>query len=128
MDAALEFPSINPGDACHKHRTIFTSFGPHNKIFHSGLSSINAETGATETYDFGPQTWVGEPVFAPAPGNLGGARTVENGWLIAQGLDGKTGNSFFAILNADRIADGPVAIARLESHLPYSFHGHWAAT
>ncbi|HBM89184.1 MAG TPA: hypothetical protein DD437_11605 [Rhodobiaceae bacterium] len=125
VDTALEFPGIHPKDACHTHRRVYTSYGPHNKIFHSGIAATDTETGNIQTYDFGENVWVGEPIFVPASGNHGGGAASDDGWLIAQGLDGITRNSFYAILSTTNLADGPVAITHLEGHLPYSFHGHW---
>ncbi|MBX3505642.1 MAG: carotenoid oxygenase family protein [Parvibaculum sp.] len=124
-DAAFEFPVINPADALRQHRTVFTSRGSGNRIFHSGVAAIDTATGQTRSYEFGDMNWISEPIFAPAPGNSGGARSEEQGWLVVQGLNGETGTSFFAVLNAAHIEDGPIAIAHLEGPLPFSFHGFW---
>lgn len=126
-DAPFEFPVINPADGTRAHRTVFCSQGRSDRIFHSALAAIDTTTGKTRAFDFGKTKWISEPIFAPAPGNSGGARAEEQGWLIAQGLDGETGQSFFAVLDAAHIEDGPVATAHLEGPLPFSFHGFWQA-
>lgn len=117
---AFEFPAIDPRTACQAHETVYTTHGPRNNFLHTGLAAINMETGLVASYDFGPQAYVGEPVFAPNPSNA------RDGWLLTQVLDGEAGTTFFAIFDAERIPEGPVALAHLTHHQPISFHGHWA--
>jgi all-trans-8'-apo-beta-carotenal 15,15'-oxygenase len=117
---AFEFPSIDPRTACHTHQTVFATHGRDNNFFHTGLAAINMENGAVASYDFGPKAYVGEPVFAPSPTNA------RDGWVLTQVLDGDAGTTFFAIFDAERIPDGPIAVAHLTHHQPISFHGHWA--
>lgn len=113
----FEFPSIDPRQVCYAHDRTFATMTTDGSIFHTALAAIDLTSGEVESFDFGPTAYVGEPVFAPGRGT--------NGWLITQVLDGKTGTSFFAILDADHVADGPVAAAHLTHHLPISFHGAW---
>ena len=122
-DGPFEFPMGNAATALHKHRYAFMSYGAHNSIFHSGLATVDTQTGKTERVDLGEKIWVGEPIHAPDP-----ARPLQEnaGWLIAQALDGTTGKSFYAIFNAENIATGPIAKLHLEYHMPISFHGHWS--
>lgn len=87
------------------------------------ISAFDYETGKISQFDFGAKIQVGEPVFAAKPGGA-----IDEGWLLAQCLDGTSGTSFFAILDAQRLQDGPVAKVWLDHHLPISFHGAWKAT
>lgn len=115
----FEFPAINPAEACHHHRMVYTSMGNGESIFHSGLAAIDMENGTVTHFDFGDTHYVGEPVFAPDP------TQPSEGWLITQVLEGQSGTSFFAIFNASAVEAGPIAKARLTHHLPISFHGAW---
>jgi len=86
------------------------------------VKRVDFDTGRSERFDFGPRAAVGEPVFAPRPGGA-----TDEGWLIAQVLDGASETSFFALFDAAHVADGPLAKLWLPHHLPISFHGAWAA-
>ena len=64
---------------------------------------------------------------SPANRSLQPAGGENEGWLISQVLDGESGKTFFAVLDAQRVEDGPVAKIWLDHHLPISFHGAWKA-
>ena len=116
-----EFPMIDPRRLAAPYRRAWFGWALPGRVHH-GIKCVDMSGGASELYDFGTDTQVGEPVFAPRPG---GAH--EEGWLIVQGLDGRDGNAFFAVLDAGRVASGPLATIRLEHPLPVSFHGAWVA-
>jgi all-trans-8'-apo-beta-carotenal 15,15'-oxygenase len=116
-----EFPMVDPRVALHPHKIGFMTFGANN-AFNSGVKRFDYESGRATHFDFGPKAVAGEPVFAAAPGGA------ENeGWLISQVLDGTSGKSYFAILDASHVEAGPVAKIWLDHHLPISFHGAWKA-
>ncbi len=115
----FEFPVINPHEACYRHEIVYVTMGDGVNVFHTGLASINMESGVISRFDFGEKHFVGEPVFAPDPDHP------TQGWIIVQVLDGITGTSFFAVFDADNVSAGPRAKARLMHHLPVSFHGSW---
>jgi all-trans-8'-apo-beta-carotenal 15,15'-oxygenase len=124
LDAGpLEFPFVDPRVATRAHRVGYFAAGP-TIAFQSAVRRIDLQTGATQSFDFGPTTAVGEPVLAA---RTGGA-VPDEGWLIAQCLDGATGRTYFAVFDAQRVADGPTARIWLSHHVPISFHGAWLAT
>ena len=86
----------------------------------SGLKRLDYETGKAEVYDFGARTVVGEPVFAPKPNGK-----LDEGWLIAECLDGASRTTFFALFDAASVGPGPIAKIWLEHHVPINFHGAW---
>ena len=53
---------------------------------------------------------------------------INRGYLLSMALDGKTGRSFIPIMDAARLADGPIARIMLTHHTPLSFHGFWQAS
>ena len=65
---------------------------------------------------------VGEPIFIPES-----TGREEDGWLISECLDGDTAKTFFALIAAGRLGDGPRALLHLSHHVPLSFHGCWVS-
>lgn len=122
LDAGpLEFPFVDQRVATRPHRIGYFAAGP-TIAFQSAVKRIDLQTGATQSFEFGPATAVGEPVLAPRPG-----AALDEGWLIAQCLDGATGRTYFAVFDAQHVGDGPAAKIWLSHHVPISFHGAWLA-
>ena len=40
-------------------------------------------------------------------------------------FDGATKTSALYVLNAARVGDGPIAVVRLDHHIPHGLHGDW---
>jgi carotenoid cleavage dioxygenase-like enzyme len=59
----------------------------------------------------------------------GGAssQSEDDGVLLTMVYDAKVDRSHVAILDAERLADGPVARAWFDHAIPYGFHGVWHA-
>ncbi|MBL4667597.1 MAG: carotenoid oxygenase family protein [Sneathiella sp.] len=121
---AVEFPAINLSKSGQNHRYGYTSMGIENNIFHSALARIDFNSGQVSQYDFGDMCHIGEPIFAPDPTQR---EDESKGWLLALGLDARTGRSFLSILDACSLESGPVATLHLNHHTPLSFHGFWRA-
>ena len=51
----------------------------------------------------------------------------DDGWLVGTLLDAANQRSGIAVLDAQRIDEGPVAQAWLPYTVPLGFHGHFAA-
>ena len=115
-----EFPMIDPRTALAKHRIGYFAVGGIGAL-QSGVKRLDYDTGAVQVHDFGPLTHVGEPVFAARPGG-----DLDEGWVIAQCLDGAAGVTFFAVFGADNIEAGPRAKVWLDHPMPIGFHGSWA--
>jgi all-trans-8'-apo-beta-carotenal 15,15'-oxygenase len=121
-----EFPIVNPHHACHAHRYGYLARGNAQSPFWSQVVRLDTETGKTDSYDFGDGVYCAEPIFAPEPGyDYRPNGDEEPGWVLTEAYDGRTRRSFLAILRADRLAEGPVAVAHLRHHVPLSFHGYW---
>lgn len=116
-----EFPIVDPRLATQLHRIGYmTANGLH--AINTGVKRFDFETGATQSFDFGSASAVGEPVFAAKPGGK-----EDHGWLITQVLDGETKKTIFAIFDEQTVGAGPIAKVRLTHPLPISFHGWWSA-
>jgi len=91
-------------------------------FFWNGLARFDTLGGSFNRYDFGNQVFCSEPVFVPDPhGNS------DEGWLLSECLDSRTGTSFLAVLDAQRLEEGPLARMHLRHHCPFSYHGFWQA-
>jgi carotenoid cleavage dioxygenase-like enzyme len=62
----------------------------------------------------------GEPVFVAAPG----ASAEDEGVLLSVVLDGRRGNSFLLVLDAQTLVE--LARAEAPNHVPFGFHGQFA--
>jgi carotenoid cleavage dioxygenase-like enzyme len=86
-----------------------------------GVTHFDTTTGRFEVWDPGPTESCAETLFVPA-----GARAAEGeGWLLTFGYDAARDGSDLLVLDATRVADGPVARVRLPRRVPYGFHGCW---
>jgi all-trans-8'-apo-beta-carotenal 15,15'-oxygenase len=123
-DAYYEFPIVPPQQAGYAHRYGYFSFGPKDEALWTGVARMDMESGQRDAYDFGPRQYALEPVFVPHPSRSASAER-EPGWLLTLVYDGDAGRSHLAVLNAERVADGPVARVLLEHAVPIRFHGQW---
>ena len=122
-----EFPILNPQHLCHRHQVGYFARSTNKEdVFHHSIVRIDLDSGQTESYDFGKGIYCGEPIFAPKENHRYEANAkTEPGWLLTECYNAHTQKSFLAILDAQHLADGPVAISHLKHHVPLSFHGHW---
>jgi all-trans-8'-apo-beta-carotenal 15,15'-oxygenase len=118
---SFEMPTINAGHACHAYRYGYVAGARPGQLFWSAVARVDAETGRTESFDFGDGLYASEPIFAPHPD----AASEAKGWCLSQVYDGKSKKSFVAVLDGERLADGPLAKIWLNHHVPMSFHGAW---
>jgi carotenoid cleavage dioxygenase-like enzyme len=78
------------------------------------------ERTSTEWHE--PDCWPGEPVFVCRPDG----RDEDDGLLLSVVLDGRRNTSFLLVLDAADLAE--VARAEVPHHIPFSFHGRFAAS
>lgn len=118
---ANEFPRINPAHVGQKHRYAYIACNPDDR--QSGLQSqiakVDLESGNVDRHDFGSTTYVGEPVFIATPPY----RAEDDGVLVTLAFDATTQRTDIVGLDARAVAAGPLFVARLRHHVPYSLHG-----
>jgi all-trans-8'-apo-beta-carotenal 15,15'-oxygenase len=116
MDQPCEFPTVAPGsegvDA--KNYAVLGSL--------RGVGRFDPRTGGLVAHMLPATQRVTEPLFVPRPG----ATRDDDGHVLALCHDGPTERAFLAIYDAARLADGPVARAWFDHHVPITFHGTWA--
>lgn len=120
----IEFPRVDPRVIGGRHRTVYAASGAlgEERAEHPLLSAVvrcDIDTGATARFAFEPTQMVEEHVFVPRPG--GSAE--DDGWLIGTALDIAERRTRLQVFDAARIADGPLAVARLPYALPLGLHG-----
>ena len=123
--AGIEFPLFDPrtrGDRAARLYAL-TNQGNHTAPYFNAIASHDVERGRRQAHDYGESVLVEEHVFVPRPGST----RADDGWLVGTLLDSARGRSGIAVLDAQRIEEGPLAQAWLPHTVPLGFHGHFAA-
>ncbi|MEO0424778.1 MAG: carotenoid oxygenase family protein [Pseudomonadota bacterium] len=102
-DGASPVFGVGHGDASHP-------------TFSNAVIRVMPRTGEVERFVFGERRIVEEPLFVPQGG-------IGEGWLIGTFLDLDKRRSGVYVLDAARLAEGPVALASMDRILPLGFHG-----
>jgi all-trans-8'-apo-beta-carotenal 15,15'-oxygenase len=76
----------------------------------------------TQIWDAGPRRYVCEPLFVPKPNSS----AEDEGWILAILHNAETNKGELVILDAQAIADGPLATIRLPHHLAAGLHGSFS--
>jgi carotenoid cleavage dioxygenase-like enzyme len=117
---AVELPRVSPRVECRRHRHAYMggfrspAEGPFGVLIKHDL-----ETGRVDTYDPGSRAYLGEGVFVPRHG----ATAEDDGWVLTMVYDANADASRLEVLDARRIADGPLASCAFEQAIPFGFHG-----
>ncbi len=119
----FEWPRIDERQRCQPHRFVHLCAANPGEFFWSAVERHDLRTGSSSRHDFGAGRYCSEPVFAPRPDQAGEG----NGLVLTEVYDSRTRKSFLAVLDAERLADGPVARVMLRHHVPFSYHGWWVA-
>ena len=90
---------------------------------------------ASVHHHFGPQRYVGEPIFVPcqydaATDTADDAATAatgeeDDGYVLTMVYNKEDKTSALVILSASNIAEDPLATIHLPQRVPYGFHGTW---
>ncbi|HJL16723.1 MAG TPA: carotenoid oxygenase family protein [Sandaracinaceae bacterium LLY-WYZ-13_1] len=124
-DRVGEFPRVAPAVDGRAHRTLYwTEYARPERArdaMPDTLVRVDTEGGGTDAFTFDEGHVPSEAVFAPRPG----ATDERDGWLLTQVYDATSHTTYYAVLDAAHIADGPVCTAHLDHHVPIGFHGAW---
>jgi all-trans-8'-apo-beta-carotenal 15,15'-oxygenase len=118
--ADIEFPTFDertPGDTPAR---LFApcGVGQADAPYFNGVMSVDVERGRTQRWGYGRRVMAEEHRFVPKPGGR-----VGEGWLLGTLLDYGRGRSGLALLDAERVAEGPLAMAWVPYTTPLGFHG-----
>ncbi len=129
VEGNYEFPMIDLRHGCHDYRFGYFAQILPGQPFFTAITRVEMQSGRTQSYDFGPGHYCSEPVFAPGRGATSqDAIDSGEGHLLTEVYDSWAGRSYLAILQAENLEAGPIAIAHLRHHAPLSFHGFWYPT
>jgi all-trans-8'-apo-beta-carotenal 15,15'-oxygenase len=125
LDHPGDFPRSNERLPMHGWRYSYLSVNSAPRT--GGLvrrhGKLDLQTGEFESYDYGPGQVAHENVFAPDP-----ARQAEDGgWLLGFVYNSSREATDAVVLDAERVAEGPIATIRLPVSAGTTFHGCWVA-
>jgi carotenoid cleavage dioxygenase len=119
--ADLEYPISDPRAPGDRPARVYapTTVEPANSPYFNAVAAFDLDRGRRDVYRYGADVMVEEHRFIPRPGN---SRT-DDGWLIGTLLDVRSNRTGVAVLDAQRVAAGPIAIGWAPYSTPLGFHG-----
>lgn len=122
----LEFPTFDPRYPDSKAARVYapTAIEPYTAPYSNAIAAIDSERGRHDVHRYGADIMAEEHVFVPRPGS----RKPGQGWLIGTLFDHRRGRSGLAVLDAEHVADGPLATAWVPYTVPLGFHGSFTAS
>jgi carotenoid cleavage dioxygenase len=121
-DRVLEFGTFNPRFAGRPYRYAYSTVAKPGWFLFTGFVKHDLATGGSETFILPDGCYASEAPFAP---RIGGAAE-DDGYLITFTMDETRGRSECLILDARRLADGPVARIALPHKICSGTHSVWA--
>jgi carotenoid cleavage dioxygenase len=118
VDAGSVDTQINPRNECYPYRYGY-ALESGGEFGFKGLLKHDLETGKTEHHDVGASCAGGEPVFVPT------GHTEDEGFILSVVFDSVTNLSEVRIIDAQNFESEPVAIIKLDTRVPFGFHGNF---
>lgn len=117
-DIDQEFPRIDPRVECHPHQFGYALEvgGQHG---FSDLLKHDLHAGTTQRHEIGANCAGGEPVFVPY------GEAEDEGYILSVVFNGESDTSELRIIDAARFTEAPVAIVKLQTRVPFGFHGNF---
>ena len=115
-DMPCEFPIVP--DVLHG-RDYDRGFFHLNRSGQFGLGAYRLSTGEERAWLCPTDHQPSEPIFVAGPDSP------LEGWLLSLVADPQKNRSYLAILDTERIEDGPVARVWFDHQIPMTFHGCW---
>ncbi|MEO8700277.1 MAG: carotenoid oxygenase family protein [Kofleriaceae bacterium] len=115
-DTACEFPIVAAGREGREHTVTYAAMDNLR-----GIARYDA-AGTLVRHDVPDTQRASEPVFVPR------GTAEDDGWLVSLCHDGPSNRAFFAVYDARRIPDGPIARAWFDHQVPITFHGTFTGT
>ncbi|MEO8112950.1 MAG: carotenoid oxygenase family protein [Phenylobacterium sp.] len=118
-----EFPRFDERFAMGPYRHGWYAADPINgkTIKQSAIAHLDLKTGKREVYELTGGDLTSEPVFTPR------SATAEegDGWVTAVVWRAGEDRSDLLVFEAQDVAAGPIAVAKLPRRVPFGFHGNW---
>jgi carotenoid cleavage dioxygenase-like enzyme len=120
VDEPIDLPRIDYGRCNGRRYRYVWGAGTDGTGFFDRIVRIDVEERSSRTWHE-HDCWPGEPVFVSRPD----ARDEGDGVLLSVVLDGAAGTSFLLVLDAATLSE--VGRASVPHHIPFGFHGQYAA-
>ena len=117
LDRAVEFPRVHPNREGQRHDVTWLAADDFRTVL------AHRAGGATTEFRFAAHEAISEPVLVPRGGG-----DEADGWVLTLVYDHHAARSSVAVLDGQRLDDGPVARAWFDHHVPMTFHGTWVPT
>lgn len=117
-----EFPRVDPRVVGRPYAQVFAAarIDPGERPGFDAVSRLDLASSQRDIYRYGRDLMVEEHLFVP---RRDGSGREGDGWLVGTALDLVRREMVFSVLDARRLADGPVAQARMPRVMPLGLHG-----
>lgn len=121
-DLAGEFPRLDERRTglSYRHGWFAATRKPGGMSF-DALAHVDLKTGGRAVYDLPAGDATGEPVFVPRSASAAEG----DGWLVTVAYRGAEDCGDFLVFDAQDVAAGPIASAKVPARVPFGFHGNW---
>ncbi|MDR3506584.1 MAG: carotenoid oxygenase family protein [Caulobacteraceae bacterium] len=122
-DLPGEFPRFDErrSGLSYRHGWFAAQTGKAGEYRADGIAHIDLTTGRRSTFDLPPGDAISEPVFVPRSA----AAEEGDGWIVAVAYRAPEDRSEMLVLDAQDVAAGPIATAKVPRRVPFGFHGNW---
>jgi len=121
-DTLIEFPGIDLRSRNESTPVFGVGHAAGDaRTYSDAVVLADADTGKTRRYEFPEHHIVEEPLFVTD------RQRKHGGWLVGTFLDFDSEQTGVYVLDALALEAGPVAIARMDRHVPLGFHGCFVA-
>ncbi len=125
-EQASEYPRLDERYAGLRHRYGYFATTPGEQgraaVFDQ-LARYDFVRAHKELYSLPAGDFVSEPVFVPRSATAPEGQ----GYVLAVAYRGREARSDLLVFDAECLSAGPLAVARLETRVPFGFHGNWMA-
>lgn len=122
FDVPSEFPQVHPQFKGGRYDTLFAQTERRSaQGRHPGVTRVNLAAGRSAEWALPAGHVPSEPVLVPR----GAAQ--DDAWVLVLCIDTTTDHSYLAVLDGQRVEDGPVATVHFDQVIPATFHGSFLA-
>jgi carotenoid cleavage dioxygenase-like enzyme len=124
-DLVGEFPRFDErrSGLAYRHGWIAGQVRHTGDLTFDSLAHIDLKTGKRATWVAPTGDSPTEPVFVPRSADA----EEGDGWVLAVTYRGETDTSDLLVFEAQDMASGPIATAKLPRRMPFGFHGNWVS-
>ena len=118
-----EFPRFDERRAgmAYRHGWFAADLRNSRTVKYNAIAHVDQTTGARSHYVLPDGDLTSEPVFTPRSDSAAEG----DGWLTAVVWRAAENRSDFLVFEAQDVASGPIATAKLPRRVPFGFHGNW---